>query len=322
METVQKVLEKKDIVRDVKARRVLNVSNKDSGITIQELENGVTIERIESLDVPVFLYGGQLTIHGNFKDDIGQNFRVAGYKSVFKNGNGSIGVRYVAIDAEKKIKLVEMSRLSDAWHVIIDSRGCQAYKSFRDKEQAIDCYKNVPEMFVGSKNIYQSIYGNFFVVIEIGAIYDKDFEEFAKAITGLTMEEYAKRKAEHQLKRDEERAAWEKEYNEEMMKKKIISENNKVWRQQKEDELGKVFTETKFNGNGTYVYPFASEKDENNKGFMIIKVKKGAFGKLYWNKKLVKEISEIKDFVPTEKASVMDELRVKIVGSKRLFIVG
>jgi len=55
----------------------LNTSTKDSGITLKEIESGVSIEHILLLDVPVSLYGGQLTIHGTFKDDI-KELRVAG----------------------------------------------------------------------------------------------------------------------------------------------------------------------------------------------------------------------------------------------------
>jgi hypothetical protein len=321
METMETVLEKQDILHDVKARRVLNTSGKDSGITLKELEDGVTIETIEALQVPVYLYGGQLTIHGTFKDDIGENFRVAGYKSVFKNGNGSIGVRYVAIDAAKKIKLLEMSRLSEIWYVNIDSRGCQAHKTFRDKAQAIECYRNAPDMFVGSKQIYQSIYGNFFVVLEIGAIYEKDFYALAKALTGLDEETFKQRKAEKDKKRTEEKAVWEAEYKEELAKLEIRKQENKVWREERVKELETKFESCEFSGAGLYVYPFASERDADKKGFMLLKVKKGAFGKLYASQKLVKNISEIADFVPDLKAKVIDDMRTKILKAKKMFRV-
>jgi len=321
METIETVLEKQDILRDVKARRVLNTSGKDSGITLKELEDGVTIETIEALKVPVYLYGGQLTIHGTFKDDIGDNFRVAGYKSVFKNGNGSIGVRYVAIDAEKKLKLRDMSQLSEIWCVNIDSKGCQAHKSFRDKTQAIECYKNAPDMFVGSKQIFQGIYGNFYVVLEIGAIYEKDFDSLAKALTGLDEETFNQRKSELDEKRKAERAVWEAEYKAELANLEARKQENKVWREEKDKELELKFESCEFSGAGLYVYPFASDRDETKKGFMLLKVKKGAFGKLYGNQKLVKDIREIADFVPNIKAKVIDDMRTKILKAKKMFRV-
>ena len=99
--TFKEVFDKKELVnRDTKARRRVNVSSAAASVTAEQIEAGITIEAIENIGVPVFLYGGQITIHGKlpgFESD-----RVLGYKSIFQNGNGSIGVKYIAIDGEKK----------------------------------------------------------------------------------------------------------------------------------------------------------------------------------------------------------------------------
>ncbi len=88
------------IPSDSKARRVLNVSSQNANITAEEIEKGVTIEKLASINVPVFAYQTQITIHGTLPDL--QNNYVQNYKSIIKNQNGSIGVKYNAIDAEKK----------------------------------------------------------------------------------------------------------------------------------------------------------------------------------------------------------------------------
>jgi len=99
---ITETLVKANILHDTKARRVLNTApNKSAGISIEQIIEGVTIETLEALAVPVYQYGGQITIHGLFPD-LPANLRVGGYKSVFKNKNQSLGVKYGAIDSEKK----------------------------------------------------------------------------------------------------------------------------------------------------------------------------------------------------------------------------
>lgn len=99
---LSEVLESKQIYNDDKARRVLNTApNQQADITLKEIADGVTIERLESLTVPVYQYSTQITIHGIFKD-IPNDLVVAGYKSVFYNQNKSLGVKYIAIDGAKK----------------------------------------------------------------------------------------------------------------------------------------------------------------------------------------------------------------------------
>jgi len=95
-------LESLDCRRDEKARRVSNIApDALAAITAEALENGVTIEELETLNVPVLYYSTQLTIHGKLPD-FNPAARPAGYKAIFRNGNGSIGVKYIAIDAAKK----------------------------------------------------------------------------------------------------------------------------------------------------------------------------------------------------------------------------
>ena len=44
-------------VKDKKARRRVNVSSKQANITASEIESGVTLETLQSLNVPVFQSG-------------------------------------------------------------------------------------------------------------------------------------------------------------------------------------------------------------------------------------------------------------------------
>lgn len=142
METIEEVFAKADILKDGKARRVVNVAaGTPSGLTAADIARGVTIEELEALPVPVFAYSTQVTIHGTVAGELGDG-RAAGYKAIVRNGNGSTGVRYVAVDCGKKEALLAACDIANAdgsrraWHIQKDSQGYRAVKSFRDREEA------------------------------------------------------------------------------------------------------------------------------------------------------------------------------------------
>jgi len=323
METIEEVLGKADVVRDVKARRVLNVSDKDSGITLEEIEKkGVTIERLLGLDVPVFTYGGQVTIHGRFNDDISSDLRVAGYKSVFKNGNGSLGVRYVAVDGEKKRRLEDICSLGGWWRITIDSKGCQAYRSFNDKQECIDCYNSAPTDYIGTKYAFRGIYGRFYVVLEIGAVYEKDFWRLSESLSGLNEESYKKACEVRKSKEEAEEMAYEQRRKEQETKDAEIKANQAVIRAGMDKVLeDSGFVKTAYKGTGTYVYSFISRYYSDKIGYMVVEVKKGSFGRTLQRSVLTKDIGTIKSVVFSGKAKVIDELNMKVMEKKTMFLV-
>ena len=219
---ITETLESAHITSDSKARRVLNTApNKDAGITLAEIEQGVTIERLETLQVPVYQYSTQITIHGTFRD-IPDDLRVCGYKSVILNGNGSLGVRYVAIDGAKKKLLEHIARLADDsyWNVNIDSQGCEVYKIFHsqdadnDKKRTIECYKNTPDtLYIGGKRAVGLMYGGYAVVLSIGAIYDKNLWLLIKELTGISSQvEADKIASDKKIQRELDNIKWETEH--------------------------------------------------------------------------------------------------------------
>lgn len=80
-----------------------------SDILTEIEDKGLSIERLNHLskinNLPVFYYLGQVTIHGIW-DDLKGSAYIGGYKSLVRNGNGSLGVRYNAIDDEKVDRLL------------------------------------------------------------------------------------------------------------------------------------------------------------------------------------------------------------------------
>jgi hypothetical protein len=212
---LSEVLESSNITHDDKARRVLNTApNVKSNISVDTLSSGVTIEQLEALNVPVYQYGGQITIHGIFDglDSPQMALRVNGYKSLLPNQNGSLGVKYVAIDSDKKHLLSKVSRLGNrSWGIIIDSQGCQAQKVFRDKQTTIDCYKSTPDdLYIGNKQAAALMYGGYAVIIHIGAIYEQNLWPLIGVLTGITSQaEYDKLTEAKKIEDDKREAEYQ-----------------------------------------------------------------------------------------------------------------
>lgn len=90
---------------------------------IKSIENSdVTSELINQVaqSIPIYHYKTCLTIHGSFgKFDIP---RIAGYKNIIQNQNGSIEILYSAIDIKKKLSIARLMKGTD-WRFWRDSRG-------------------------------------------------------------------------------------------------------------------------------------------------------------------------------------------------------
>ena len=159
-------------VKDDKARRVLNTSSKTANITAEQIEQGVTLEELCNINVPVYRYQTQVTIHGNMPD-FNPLSRPAGYKSIFKNENGSLGVRYIAVDAAKKETIRRAINLSgSAWRFAQSSTDTQLWKSAKTKEDVIKTANSIPrDKFIGCSYIAKDPYrGCFYCIMDISAI--------------------------------------------------------------------------------------------------------------------------------------------------------
>ncbi|MDE2020431.1 MAG: hypothetical protein KGJ13_08860, partial [Patescibacteria group bacterium] len=165
------IFDRANIGEDEKARRVLNVSNAQANITADEIENGVPIERLSEIGVPVFRYATQLTIHGRLPD-FDANARPSGYRAIFRNGNGSLGVRYCAIDMAKKRMVLECSKLFKAgWTAHIDSQGLSLSFFSLEKQPVVNAFTTFPRHLIyGFICAGACAMGGYMAIAEIGAI--------------------------------------------------------------------------------------------------------------------------------------------------------
>jgi hypothetical protein len=215
-----KIAEKFESIRvcdDEKARRVLNVSKKRANISADEIEKGVTIERLADIGVPVFRYSTQVTIHGVIPD-FDPASRPLGYKAVFQNENGSLGVKYVAIDGAKKALIVKAARLcgaKDKFSAHINCKGLELVLQTFDKESAIAAFKSFPkDLIIGGVYAARGVFGEFYVIADIGAIEQQNLFPLIGKLYGFNSEPelaaaQAAQDAEYAAKRAESEKHWE-----------------------------------------------------------------------------------------------------------------
>jgi len=282
-------IDKQDINYDT--RKAINRSNKiiPSHI-IDEIEsNGVTIEQLNELGVPVFIYKTQVTLHGIFDDSM--HTRILGYKSLIVNQNKTLGVKYVAIDARKKELIYwaisESSNDGLKWRYKEDSTGTRLlfYESVNADdfvEKSNKCrliLKNIPNIFVGEKYAYGlKSFTSVSVVVEIrlDAIFEKNLDEFLKYLTNGRIDNHV----EFQKKLDEKREIEKKRHEDEKIKDRLFLEEYK-----KKKEL--------FFDNSPY--PRLNGKPTNNR-FIIAFHREKEIG-VYYVEKKGKEYTKIRKII-------------------------
>ncbi len=104
-------------------KHIKNLSTKKvPAALLQAVEKGCSFETLEKLakGFPICKYQTQITVHGIFDDP---STRCVGfYVNLTKNKNQSLGIRWTAIDHEKKEKLFSYIKLMDnEWHIQKDS---------------------------------------------------------------------------------------------------------------------------------------------------------------------------------------------------------
>lgn len=210
---------------------------------IEEVEEqGMSLERLEELGLPIFKYQTQITVHGVF-EGIGSG-RVGGYKNLLANQNQTLGIKYNAIDLEKKRIISKTLRLDRDFNNIeggftsrMDSRGFEIYKRriAENKEQYLKVVeelkeesKKIPSNFIGKKivNAY-NIWGRIVVelLIDFKAIKQDNLWSFISSITDgrVSNEQEFNTLLEKEKKQEDERnAVYKKEREEREAKEKAL----------------------------------------------------------------------------------------------------
>lgn len=198
-----------------------NITNKGhksiSQADLDKIESeGVTLEFLQSLKVPVFKYRTQMTIHGYFPEL--QNNYIGGYKNIFQNKNKSIGVKWQAVDFEKKTRIYKAIKdFCPGWFIRHNSTefliektspplSRAEVKAFVETEKA-QMAKIDKSLFFGNSGMYLGEYfGQFFVVsyINIGAILETNVTKCIENIAGASMSEIEAKQAADKARQEAE----------------------------------------------------------------------------------------------------------------------
>lgn len=212
---------------------------------LDEIEAGCSLETLEKLlgkNFEVFKYKTQLTIHGEFST-LSTN-RIGGYSNLFQNKNKSIGVRWNAVDYEKKSQLFSLLKFSDGWGVEHNSQTFGVYKLERvetsDCEKAketIEKYRKIADgidrsLFYGNVECYlsRSMWGLPYIVLElnINAFYERNIKALFRNITGKDFDAETARKTEYEkAKKLADEAKW-KQYEKEAEERRKKAAENKA----------------------------------------------------------------------------------------------
>jgi hypothetical protein len=299
---------------------------------IKEIEEqGVTIERIDALDIPVFKYKTQITLHGVFDEKMSNYAGFGGYKNLIVNQNKSLGVRYNGVDGKKKSLIAEALSFynkNDAdfkFRVQADSRGFAILKSAEvsTKEQYLlkraDFERelnSIPDIFIGGKYINAFSYmGIIFLRLEINlnAIKQKNLFKFISHVTGGTInseEDINLLKSNTKKEKEQHFAKLQAERDERYAKKLKLQAEYKANNPIPYPTLTKV---PEWKKGEYFVYGLVAEKNDGSFAFLARHVSFRPFGKMKkysnWHEKpnpeLIKtDFDKDKDLSPISVADI------------------
>ena len=181
-------------------KHIKNLSTKKvPAALLQAVEKGCSFETLEKLakGFPICKYQTQITVHGIFDDP---STRCVGfYVNLTKNKNQSLGIRWTAIDHDKKEKLFHYIKLVDnEWQIKEDSSSFYMCKMVRVSSQealqkAQERYQAEVDkidvnLFTGSANVFklEGLWGMVYVglALVIQCFPEGRFWQIAENITG------------------------------------------------------------------------------------------------------------------------------------------
>lgn len=265
-------------------KHIKNLSTKKvPAALLQAVEKGCSFETLETLakGFPICKYQTQITVHGIFDDP---HTRCVGfYVNLTKNKNQSLGIRWTAIDHEKKEKLFRNIKLMDnEWQIKEDSSSFYMCKMVRVSSQealqeAQERYQAEVDkidvnLFTGGANVFklEGLWGVVYVglALVIQCFPEGRFWQIAENITGKKKAEILAAEAAkiaEEKKRDEEREAEQKRYQQEADRRRAAYEARRAaWKAENPIPAGfeKVENYTFQPGDMELLRPMATETSE------------------------------------------------------------
>lgn len=234
------------------SKHIKNLSKKKVPQQLLEaVENGCSYETLLQLakGYPVCKYQTQITVHGIFNDLCTR--RVGVYVNLCKNKNQSLGIRWSAIDYNKKDELFTKIRTVDrAWHIVKNSQQFYLEQMVRVKDQdeynqTLAVFKQKAAsidtgLFTGSVSAYgmMDVWGRVYVVLNV-VVNCFPLQNMQKITENITGKDAAFISSALEIEK-EKRIKQGKEYEERMQeyerqraeKKNLYKQQLKAWRAQ------------------------------------------------------------------------------------------
>jgi len=217
---------------------------------VKAIEDGdITSEILSTLDFPIRKYYTQITVHGVFPelDKIGYR-----YKFVFKNKNGSVGIKWQAIDRKKRDYIARYLKHSGI-HYFSNSSESYFIKSRmvteENYQEVLDDMKDLLEKskqseYYGGSNIYKSnVYGTPFLVFQmvVNGITETNVEKLLNAF-GYSKEDRKRIDAERLAKEEADKKAWVEKWAKQKADKDVLK--HELLEELKENGYSKEDVET------------------------------------------------------------------------------
>ena len=223
-EKIEKVF---DAESEYASKHKLNTCNKVvSQELLDKIEDGCSLEILEEVakGFDIFKYRTQITIHGLFPE---LSTRCIGrYVNIVQNKNKSVGIKYSAIDHEKKKRLYKLicdcteyriTENSTTFHISqwieLDTSSEEAFKA--PIKKAVDEINKIDrKLFYGSVHVYvlRGLFRTYAVKeINIKCFYERNFKTIVEQVCGMS---YDKAMEIHNKKVEEKRQRqieWEKQ---------------------------------------------------------------------------------------------------------------
>ena len=234
------------------SKHIKNLSKKKVPQQLLEaVENGCSYETLLQLakGYPVCKYQTQITVHGIF-NDLGTR-RVGIYVNLCKNKNQSLGIRWSAIDYNKKDELFTKIRTVDrAWHIVKNSQQFYLEQMVRVKDQdeydrTLAVFKQKAasidtSLFTGSVSAYgmMDVWGRVYVVLNVvvNCFPLHNMQKITENITGKDAAFISSALAtekEKRIKQEKEHEERMQEYERQRAeKKRLYKQQLEAWRAQ------------------------------------------------------------------------------------------
>ena len=236
---------------DYDSKHIINLANREvPRETLDRIEHGCPIEALDEIgrEFPICKYATQITIHGKFPElttrRAGGRF---GYVNLCRNQNGSVGVRWEAIDNAKKAKLFNTLAMVKRWEIVHNSSSYRMqtlkWLTSENKDAVLAEYKAEAErinqfkhLFFGKAGvtIVHTLLGHVAVLyICVNAYYERNYTALLEGLAGMTMTEIDAKVAEIKAEQERRHAEFEARMREHAEKAKAenakIEEENAKW---------------------------------------------------------------------------------------------